>query len=75
MSSANSNSCHEASKSSNGSKRNITNRKYLPIQQTAKVLVNNNSMNNHSTNVPTSLPPKKDFIIKNKIKREYTNEN
>lgn len=74
MSSANSNSCHEASKSSNGSKRNITNRKYLPIQQTAKVLVSNNSMNNHSISMPSSgIPPKKDFIIKNKVKREYTN--
>lgn len=72
MSSANSNSCHEASKgneaskSSNGSKRNITNRKYLPIQPTTKVLANNNT----SLNVP-----KKDFVIKNKVKREYTNEN
>jgi hypothetical protein len=61
MSSANSNSCHDASKSSTGSKRNITNRKYVPIQQATKVLSNNNTSLN--------MPPKKDFVIKNKLKR------
>jgi hypothetical protein len=69
---ASTNANHEASKSSNGSKRNITNRKYLPIQHT-KVLANNNpNLNNHSLSVP---PKNKEFVIKNKIKREYTNEN
>lgn len=66
MSSSNSNA-HDASKSSaNGSKRNITNRKYMPIQQT-KVLTNNNiNLANHSLSIP---PKNKDFIIKNKVKR------
>ena len=79
MSSANAN--HDTSKSStNGSKRNITNRKYIPaigMNQT-KILVNGCNNTNISNNQSTTIPPKqvnKDFVIKNKIKREYTNEN
>ena len=72
MSSANGN-CQESTKSSNGSKRNIANRKYMPaigLNQT-KLVTAVNVSNNQSVNIP----PKgnKEFIIKNKVKREYTN--
>lgn len=77
MSSANSN--HDTSKSSvNGSKRNITNRKYVPVVGVVhpKVPPNGSNNTNVSSNQSTNIPPKqvsRDFVIKNKVRREYTN--
>jgi hypothetical protein len=68
MSSANS----SVSNSMNPSKRNIANRKFYMPPQPGKVLANGNNHNisNNSTPAPTKA---KDFVIKQKLKREPTN--
>lgn len=55
------------------SRRTIVNRKFYAPPQPQRVLTNGN---NHNISSNSQVPPKgKDFVIKQKVKREATNEN
>lgn len=64
--------------SSNPSRRNIVNRKLYAPPQAAKVLssgTQHNISNNSNNSTPGNPPKAKDFVIKQKVRREATNEN
>ena len=64
--------------SSNASKRNVLVKKPYVPQVPGKSLSNSshhNITNNLGGKVNTGLSKPKDFVIKQKVKREYTNEN